>query len=308
MARIARIGTTAFGYLKGMSECHEKAIALVTSAGNSQCDLVLLPELFLRESNGLSSLDHDEAARMQADLQALAARYDMYIIAGLPVWEGDDLYNGGVVIDRTGKIAGIYKKIHPTEGEVERGFIPATDTMTFDMDFGRVGVLICYDIGWPDEWRKLREQGAELVCWLSAYDGGFPLQSYAWTHKYYVVSSVLSTEAMFADMTGGIIGKASRWGQLAIEEINLDRHIFHASQNWDKLAAVQEHYGAAVRIRSITEQNVLTLEPTDDSIDIKEVIAECGLEPYVERIARNTKIQNNARAKHQATHMAAVHA
>ena len=41
-----------------------------------------------------------------------------------------------------------------------------------ETDFGRMGLAICYDIGWPDLWTQLREQGAELVVWPSAYGGG----------------------------------------------------------------------------------------------------------------------------------------
>ena len=57
---------------------------------------------------------------------------------------------------------------------------PGTECATVvETDFGRMGLAICYDIGWPDLWAQLAEQGAELVVWPSAYGGGLPLQAYA---------------------------------------------------------------------------------------------------------------------------------
>ena len=78
----------------------------------------------------------------------------------------------------------------------------------FDLDIGRIGVLICFDIQWPKEWATLGEMGAEIVFWPSAYDGGFPLQARAWDHHYYVVSAVKSTRARIIDITGEILMQA----------------------------------------------------------------------------------------------------
>lgn len=56
--------------------------------------------------------------------------------------------------------------------------------------FGRLGLAICFDTGWSGHWEQLAADGAELVCWPSAYDGGFSLQAYAWRHQFYVMSAV----------------------------------------------------------------------------------------------------------------------
>jgi len=108
-----------------------------------------------------------------------------------------DCINGAVVIDRQGQLVGQYAKVHPVldrpgpSGEVvfEGGLSPGSEYNAIDLDFGRIGVQICYDIKFPEGWRRLKENGAELVL--------FPTQSpqltrpamYAATQKYWVVSS-----------------------------------------------------------------------------------------------------------------------
>ena len=78
--------------------------------------------------------------------------------------------NAAVVIDRQGRPIGRYVKVHPVldsgspQGQVvlEGGVSAGTKYNTLDFDFGRVGVQICYDVEYPEGWRRLAEQGAEL--------------------------------------------------------------------------------------------------------------------------------------------------
>ena len=297
MPRIARIGTTAIRRPVGEKESYDLAMELVRAAGASGCDLVLLPEGFYRDDKGAACIDRAKVSRVYHALAALAAQYEMYVLAGMPYWEGDIRYNGGVLFDRAGEILGAYKKIHLTEGEIDSGISPGSEPMVFDLDFGRVGVMICFDINWRDEWRILDERGAELVCWLSAYDGGFPLQAYASTHTYYVVSSVRSMNAKFIDITGRVLNKTGRWTHLAVEEINFERTLFEIDDNWQALMAIQERYGTSVAIRGYSEEDWFTLEPTDDRVTVAQLIEEYGLEPNKAYCARVTKLQDEARAR-----------
>lgn len=296
MSRRVRLATTSFGYCNDEHQSLKAALELIKAAGEARCDLVCLPENFYRGDQG-QILDVEKLRWLEEQLQQVAKRYGMYVLAGLPRWQGGCLFNCAILYSRAGEITGIYRKLHPTEGEIEKGIVPGSELPLFDLDFGRVGVLICFDIGWPQEWAKLADMGAEIVFWLSAYDGGFPLQAYAWTHKYYVVSSVRSTEAKFIDITGAILGCTSRWTRLAIEEVNLDRKLFHIDQNWEKLVAVQARYGSSIRIRGFSEENFFTLEPLDDSVTVEDIVREFGLEPYREYHERVTRIQNQGRLR-----------
>ena len=297
MPRIVKIGTTGYGVALNRESSFNLAVELMRGAGAAGGALALLPESLLYDDDGGACLDPALVQRMHGRLQELAAEYGMYILAGLPLWEGNPqkLYTSATLFGRTGEVEGIYRKIHPTESEMDQGVVAGTDPGIFDLDFGRIGVLICFDVGWPDEWRKLRDLGAELVCWLSFYDGGLPLQAYAWTHKYYVVTSVRGKTACFIDMTGMVMDRTTQWTQLAIRDLNLDRKVFHVDWNKAKIPAMMRDCGGAIEIHGYQEEGYFTLEPKDDSVSIDDLIQQYGLETYEAYHARVTRLQDATR-------------
>ncbi|MCK4967288.1 carbon-nitrogen hydrolase family protein, partial [bacterium] len=119
-----------------------------------------------------------------------AKRHNCYIICPIATKEDGKYYNAAVVIDRNGGIAGEYRKIRPTVGEIKGRITPGPKKPpVFKTDFGTIGVQVCYDLNWHDQWRELKEAGAEIVFWASQYEGGRMLNAEAWMNKYYVVSS-----------------------------------------------------------------------------------------------------------------------
>jgi len=92
-------------------------------------------------------------------LGEVAARRRLYVLANLP----DDKRNTTFIIDRNGEVIDRYYKVHLTEGEVERGTIPGDEFPVFELDFGRVGVMTCYDLYFPEHCRILALEGAEII-------------------------------------------------------------------------------------------------------------------------------------------------
>jgi len=63
-----------------------------------------------------------------------------------------------VVVFRQGRIAGQYNKIHPTENEIKEGTHPGdTELRVFETDFGTIGIQICFDVNWQEQWRRLKD-------------------------------------------------------------------------------------------------------------------------------------------------------
>ena len=74
-------------------------------------------------------------------------------------------YASAAVIDRTGNIVGVYRKTQLTVGEYENGYEWGDELPVFDLDFGKVGVLICWDLWFPEAIRGLRLNGAEVIAY-----------------------------------------------------------------------------------------------------------------------------------------------
>jgi beta-ureidopropionase len=309
MARTVRVATGSIATLEAFAppfnlrvpdpaENLQLGLSLLDAAGAHGADLACLPETFV--AAGLPG-DVIRAVAQPIPGPAFdavaerARRYHMNIVAGFFVLQDEGLFNVAVLIDRQGQLAGVYAKQHPTEGEIECGVTPGGETAVVETDFGRVGLAICFDINWPSLWEEFARRKADLVCWLSAYEGGFPLQTYAWLHQYPVVSSVWPYHARVIDITGRIVASSSRWDRLALHTLNLDKRLFHTDGQMQHVLPIRQRYGDRIRLEALTEEHVFTLESLDPALSVDEVVAAFGLVDYQTYIERCTAAQQVAR-------------
>lgn len=302
MPRKALVATVSLGS-PGGSRTVEQNLELVQgyldAAAAAGADLICLPETFAqvgcpkdRVRETAQTLDGLVFGRLAAH----ARRHRAWIVAGTTELMADGVVrNVAWVFNRQGELAGRYAKVHPTIGEIERGITPGEGAPVFETDFGRLGVAICYDVGWPAHWAALAQQGAELIVWPSAYDGGFPLQCYAWSGFCYVVSSVWSFHSKVIDVTGRVLASTSRWSRLALQRVDLEKEVFHIDEQIEKLARVQAQLGAAVTVEAFSEENVFTVEAHDDAWPVARIKAEFGLENFRAYHARAARRQDERR-------------
>lgn len=169
-----------------------------------QCDVAVFPEFVSVPLSGLwPHLDPAPAMRELAALtpelvQAIArmaSAHRINIIAGsMPVVENGKLYNVSCLCRRDGRVDVQYK-LHPTPGEVADWQMQGGQALrTFDTDFGRIGILICYDVEFPELPRLLAEQGIDILFvpfWTDSKAGYLRVrlcaQARAVENEYYVV-------------------------------------------------------------------------------------------------------------------------
>src|SRR5215510_2336178 len=170
MPRKLRVTTTSFAFsgARSVEGNRDSASAYVDAAGAERADLVCLPETLLHA--GIPRPDRPGGETIPGptfDRLAERARANrVNVVAGLVERRGDLNENVAVVIDRDGQLVGRYSKIHPTTTECElQAITPGCGGGVVDLDVGRVGLAICFDVGWPQVWRDLSERGAELVVW-----------------------------------------------------------------------------------------------------------------------------------------------
>lgn len=135
----------------------------------AQCRLAVLPEMW---SCGFAYRKLREMAKRTPSivkmLRELALASEMVLVGSLPESEGESIYNTSYVIDTDGRIAGTYRKIHlfSLHGE-ERHFAPGDRTVVVPTAVGKLGIMTCYDLRFPELARRLALDGAEILC-LSA--------------------------------------------------------------------------------------------------------------------------------------------
>lgn len=138
-----------------------------------QSDFALLPEFFNAPLMGLK--DHaskTDAIRFMADftelfrteMSRMAVSYNINIIAGsMPLLEDDRLFNVSYLCRRDGTVEE-QRKIHITPHERNDWVIEGGDQLkVFETDAGRIGILTCYDVEFPELGRILAEQGMEIL-------------------------------------------------------------------------------------------------------------------------------------------------
>jgi len=163
-----RVASVQFDVVLGDAEANQqKAAALVEEAAVKGAQIVLLPELwncgyFLDE---LPRLAEGKNGKSIALIRKLAAKYKIYIFAGSIAEKKDGkYYNTSYAINDRGDIIAKYRKAHLFSlGLREKEyFTPGDDWVIVDIPFMRVGMLICYDLRFPEYCRNLALRGADL--------------------------------------------------------------------------------------------------------------------------------------------------
>jgi predicted amidohydrolase/ribosomal protein S18 acetylase RimI-like enzyme len=136
-------------------------------------DFILFPELFnaplMAEFNDLTEVQSiRELAKYSAPIkdkcQELAISYNVNIITGsMPCIEEDRLHNVGFLCRRNGS-SDRYEKIHITPNEKDYwGMVGGNKLKVFETDCAKIGILICYDVEFPELSRLLAEEGMEIL-------------------------------------------------------------------------------------------------------------------------------------------------
>ena len=221
-----------------------------------------------------------------------ARKHNCYVVCCTYTKDEGRCYNSAIVFDRRGGVLGEYRKMHPTIDEMEDGVVPGpVDPPVFKTDFGTIGIQICFDINWPDGWRKLRRSGAELVFWPSAYGGGTVLNALAVENKFAIVSSTHKGTTKVCDITGEEIATAGWVRPWLCVPLNLERAVVHAWPFCEHNAAIQAKYGDKVRIRILTENEWMIFESLSPEVRIAEVLKEFGIPTHEQYTAKSDAAQ-----------------
>lgn len=161
-----------------------EAARLIARAAQSAARLVVLPENFaimpMKENERLAAAETDGRGPIQDFLAQQSRMHGVWIVGGTIPVKGDSashVRGACLVYDDRGKRVARYDKMHLFDVRLESGeqynesaaFEPGTETVVFDSPFGRVGLAVCYDLRFPELFRRLLDASAEIFAVPSAF-------------------------------------------------------------------------------------------------------------------------------------------
>jgi predicted amidohydrolase len=156
-------------------------------------------------------------------LGELAKTKKSYVVAGIYEKDGDFLYNTAVLIGRDGKLAGKYRKVYLPREEVERGLAPGNQFDVFETDFGKLGLMICYDVFFAEPAKALAMRGAEVIA-MPIWGGDETLaKARSIEGRLFLVASGYDHPTYVQDPNGNRVGESKGNGSLAEATVDLSK-------------------------------------------------------------------------------------
>lgn len=198
----------------------EAVVPFIERAARDGAQLVVFPEYLL----GRISVPGPQTER----IARAAAAGKIYVVVGCwEVFEDGTFANTALLFDRSGKVAGKYRKVHaavdqfegeppwskPPHGKKDDWFLTndpewkmqrGDDFPVFDLDFGRIGILTCYDGWFPETHRILSLNGAEMLVWINGRKG---------TVEDFIVKSAMFQDEVAMVATNQAYGSGTMIGQ-----------------------------------------------------------------------------------------------
>jgi predicted amidohydrolase len=280
----------------------EDVCALVAAEAARGTDIIALPESFRGQNE--SSPESLDGPSVHA-LSEVARKYRTYVVCPIDRMEAGRRFNSALLLDRSGEIAAVYDKIHPvcfSEFDQQPPVAPGDHTTVCQTDFGRVGLATCFDVNWPDLWRELARDGAELVIWPSAYSGGRTLQAHALQNSYYILSATWVPDCRVYDIDGEQIlcDRDNRGGGLNVSRVtlDLDRSIFHCDLNdsGPLEALLRDHPAEIIVEKRLASEGWFILKAIGPGSGARRLAARYGLEELREYLARSRRQIDERRA------------
>jgi predicted amidohydrolase len=261
------------------------AAAHIQRAARMGADLVAFTEIYpqLALADPFHHPEPSEGGTLDR-IQELARQHKLMIV--WPRLEYDParrVRNASILVGRDGELIGRYDKMFPTISEIEKGVVPGTAAPVFETDLGRVGLLICFDLNFPEVREALKAGRPDVVVFSSMYRGGLQAQALALELRAFVVTSIASELGVIIDRAGRVL-RESTYEALAVAPINTNSAALHMDYNWNKMDAMLAKYGPALTFDYHTREAFYVIESTRE--DIATLLSEFQLESadnYFER-------------------------
>ncbi len=183
MSRQVRVAVAQYAPVVGDLEANRAAaVQWARRAAGEDVDLLVLPELassgyvFQSEPEAAATAEDAREGALVVALTEVCVDAGLYCVVGLNERDGTIRHNSAVVVGPQGHVA-TYRKLHLFNDE-KSWFEPGGELPVVDLPFGRVGMVICFDLWFPEAARALALAGAEIIAVPTNWVASFRRQVY----------------------------------------------------------------------------------------------------------------------------------
>ena len=215
--------------LGAVDENFSTAARLIEAAQNS--DVILLPELW---STGyyptpVENFADKDGERTKEFLCATAEKFSVNIIGGSVIVDsGGKIFNRCMVANRRGEIVASYDKTHLFSfAQEDKVFCAGDKISTFELDGVKCGAAICYDLRFPEFFRKIALAGVEIIFIPAAWSlkrltpRQILTKARAIENQIFIVFANSSGKSEIINPRGEILAESGRGEEILTAEINL---------------------------------------------------------------------------------------
>lgn len=152
--RFVKIALAQIKYSLDTRENVNKIKKYIGLAKRSECEIICFPEACLHQSKSFE-IEH----RFIKEIREECAKYGIWAIITDDIIIKKKYYNAALLVDRKGRIVGTYRKINSYGEDVEAG----RKIFVYKTDFAKIGIAICWDLRFPELFKKMKGRGVELV-------------------------------------------------------------------------------------------------------------------------------------------------
>ena len=224
-----------------------KSIRAIEEAARNGADLVLFPEVQLTEF--FPQYPGRDVRKYEVSLEgnivkAFCDACRKHVISAVPnlyLLENGRVYDASIFIDKYGKIRGIQKMVHVAQAEqfYEQDYYTPSDDgfQVFDTEFGKIGIVVCFDRHYPESIRTETLKGADLILIPTVNTKTEPSMMFEWELRVQAFqNSVIlamcnrvgiegnmhfSGESIVIDANGDVLAKADDTEQIVYVDIDL---------------------------------------------------------------------------------------
>lgn len=199
------------------------------------------------------------------------------------------LANCSILIDREGDVVGIYDKVYPTIGDMERnGVVPGKAPVVIETDFGTLGFVICFDLNFWDLLEAYAKLRPNVLAFSSYYHGNLMQATWAYRcQSYFLAATVGGIEKNIVAPDGTVIDDQHSHYRSIINKINTNFALVHLDFNAAKIDAALRAYGRRITMHHNNGLGVVLMTSNDEELPIMDVIREFDIELWDDYYARS---------------------